>query len=36
MKHAATEANYVILTKRIKLQHNQRTKLQPVLNLKSM
>ena len=32
MKHARTDANYPILTKRIELQHDKK----PVLNLKSI
>ena len=32
MKHARTDTNYAILTKRVKLQHEKK----PVSNLKSM
>ena len=32
MKHARTEANYLILTKRVKLKHEKK----PVSNLKSI
>ena len=32
MKHATKDANYVILTERVKLQHEKK----PVLNLKSI
>ena len=32
MKHARTDANYPILTKRVKLQHEKK----PLLNLKSI